>query len=271
MASETQSEAEQTKIKKKPEKKQESVGEILRTVIYAVLIAVVLRTLAYEPFVIPSRSMLPTLLVGDYLFVSKFTYGYSKHSMPFSPSLFDGRLLESPVERGDVVVFKLPTDNTTDYIKRIIGTPGDKIQVTKGRLFLNGKIVPRKFVREVTIRQSGGQYTRGRLYEETLPGGLSYMTLDQGPSYADNTKVYTVPDGHYFAMGDNRDDSTDSRFLDQVGFIPAENLVGRASIFFFSVNGKSEIWEIWRWFGAVRFDRLFKGTGYYQDDLRIVE
>jgi signal peptidase I len=271
MASETPSGAEQASAKKKPVKKKESFGEILRTVIYAVLIAVVLRTIAYEPFVIPSRSMLPTLLVGDYLFVSKFTYGYSKHSVPLSPPLFSGRVFESPVERGDVVVFKLPTDNSTDYIKRIIGVPGDRIQVTKGELILNDKVVPRKYIREVSIRQHGGRYSRGKLFEETLPSGVSYMTLDQSNSYADNTQVYTVPAGHYFAMGDNRDDSTDSRFLKDVGYIPAENLVGRASIFFFSVNGKAEIWEFWRWFGAIRFDRLLSTAGYYQDDLTVIE
>jgi len=271
MTSDTPGDAEQTGAQKKPEKKKESFGEILRTVIYAVLIAVVLRTIAYEPFVIPSRSMLPTLLVGDYLFVSKFTYGYSRHSIPLSPPLFSGRIFERPAERGDVVVFKLPTDNSTDYIKRIIGVPGDRIQVSKGGLILNGKAVPRKFIREVSIRQNGGRYSRGKLYEEKLPGGVSYLTLDQSNSYADNTQVYTVPDGHYFAMGDNRDDSTDSRFLNDVGFIPAENLVGRASIFFFSVNGKAEIWEFWRWFGAIRFNRLLSSAGYYQDDLRIVE
>ncbi len=267
MTSESGADAEQSK----PEKKQESLGEILRTVIYAILIAVVLRTVAYEPFVIPSGSMLPTLLMGDYVFVSKFSYGYSKHSMPFSPPVLSGRIFESPVKRGDVVVFKLPTDNSTDYIKRIVGLPGDRLQVRDGQLFINGAAVPRKFVRDVAVRKRTGDYVRAKLYRETLPNGVRHMTLDEGRTFADNTKIYEVPAGHYFAMGDNRDDSTDSRFLNEVGYIPEVNLVGRAEIFFFSVNHKAALWEFWRWHLSIRFGRLFESVGFYEDKLRSVE
>ncbi len=267
-------------------RKEESWGEVVRTVVYALIIAVVLRTLLYEPFMIPSGSMLPTLLVGDYVFVNKFTYGYSKHSLPFSPPLGSGRILEDQVARGDVAVFKLPRDNETDYIKRIIGLPGDRIQMRGGRLHINGREVKREFVREVKLyvgtfaatsvsgrRQTKPQrrYFPVKLYRETLPNGVTYLTLDQGVSEKDDTSVYVVPEGHYFAMGDNRDDSTDSRVLNGVGFVPAENLVGRADIFFFSANDRAEWWEVWRWYAKIRFGRMFRGVGHYSDDLRVVE
>ena len=241
---------------------REGWRETIKTVIYAVLIALVIRTVAYEPFNIPSGSMLPTLLIGDYVFVAKFPYGYSRHSMPLSPPLFHGRINEAPVVRGDVVVFKLPTDNKTDYIKRIVGLPGDRIQVRDGILHINGKAVKRERVEDFVQDHSNAHYGRVRQYRETLPNGRSYLTLDLQPrGMADNTDVYVVPAGHYFAMGDNRDDSTDSRFLDHVGFIPAENLVGRADMIFFSVNDSARIWEIWKWPMAIRFRRFFDSLG----------
>ena len=229
--------------------------ETIRTVIYAVLIALVIRTFAYEPFNIPSGSMIPTLLVGDYLFVSKLSYGYSDHSLPFSPSLISGRLLSSEPERGDVAVFKLPSDNKTDYIKRFIGFPGDRIQVVKGILNINGKAVARRRVDDFVKRDEAGNIHRVPRYLETLPNGRSHYILeksDQGP--LDDTPVYTVPEGHYFAMGDNRDSSSDSRVI---GVIPAKNLVGRAEFLFFSIEGSA--WQIWRWPWSVRFGRLFTG------------
>ena len=250
----------QSNVKPDAKKKEEGWGEAIRTVIYAVLIAMVIRSLAYEPFNIPSGSMLPTLLVGDYLFVSKYPYGYSKHSFPFSPPIFEGRVWESPVERGDIAVFKFPYDNSTDYIKRIVGLPGDKLQMIDGALFINGEPVQREFIGTAIVP---GTRVRGpvRRYRETLPNGRSYITLDQDErGTVDDTQVFTVPAGHYFAMGDNRDDSTDSRFsLRQhgVGYVPAENLVGRAEFLFFSIGDNARFWQVWKWPSAIRFDRIF--------------
>ncbi len=234
--------------------------ETLKTVVYAVLIAMVVRTIGYEPFNIPSGSMIPTLLVGDYLFVSKFSYGFSKHSLIFSLPLIPGRIWYTEPKRGDVAVFKLPSDNSTDYIKRIIGLPGEKIQMRNGRLFINGKIVQRERLKDFVQTSPNGNIKMTARYKEILPNGKSHDILeewgDKGP--LDNTGVYQVPSGHYFAMGDNRDNSQDSRVRPEVGFIPKENLVGRAEILFFSTNGKARIWEIWNWPVAVRFMRLFK-------------
>ncbi len=243
--------------------------ETLKTIFIAILIALVVRTFAYEPFNIPSGSMKSTLLIGDYLFVSKSAYGYSRYSFDLfgwdivPPSLGDegNRMMFSEPERGDVAVFKLPSDNKTDYIKRIVGLPGDRIQVTNGVLIINGVALKRERVGDYIETNAYGKSRRIVRYMETMPNGRRYETLDinfQGAH--DNTEVFVVPEGHYFAMGDHRDNSLDSRVpADRggVGFIPAENLVGRADIIFFSTDGSAQIWEFWRWPMATRFSRIF--------------
>jgi len=253
-------------------KKQDGFWETIKTILIAVLIALVVRTFAYEPFNIPSGSMKSTLLVGDYLFVSKYAYGYSRFSFDLfgwdivPPSLGDesGRILAGAPERGDVVVFKLPRDNATDYIKRVIGLPGDRIQVVNGALILNGEAVKRKRISDFSETNGYGQVRRVARYMETLPNGRRYETLDiDFRGSHDNTDVFLVPKGHYFAMGDNRDNSLDSRVASDrggVGFIPAENLVGRAEVIFFSTNGDAQIWELWKWPSATRFGRIFSAV-----------
>jgi len=237
------------------------VVETVKTVVYAVLIALVVRTVAYEPFNIPSGSMVPTLLVGDYLFVSKFSYGYSRYSLPFGIPLFSGRIFFRPPKRGDVVVFKLPTDNSTDYIKRVIGLPGDHIQMKSGNLYINDHLVSRKRIQDYLYQEGNGTVIPLTQYIETLPNGVQHRIIkmgDNGP--LDNTQVYDVPPGEYFMMGDNRDNSQDSRVLSAVGYVPAENLVGRAQFIFFSTDGSARLWEIWKWPFAIRYGRLFHGV-----------
>ncbi len=229
-----------------------------KTWIYAAIIAIVFRTFAFEPFNIPSGSMLPTLLVGDYLFVSKYSFGYSRHSLPFSLPLIPGRILYSQPDRGDVVVFKLPTDNSTDYIKRIVGMPGDRVQVRGGILHINGVAVKRDRVDDYIYEDAVGHMRRVPRYLETLPGGARHQILEESDeSFADNTPVFSVPPNHFFAMGDNRDNSRDSRFS-EVGYVPAINLVGRAEALFFSVDGPA--WAFWQWGSSVRFNRLFSSV-----------
>ena len=211
--------------------------------------------------------MVPTLLVGDYLFVSKFSYGYSRYSLPFGLPLIPGRIFFTEPKRGDVVVFKLPHDTEVDYIKRIIGLPGDKIQMRAGRLYINDQMVERERIEDYLVRgDRAGQLARAARYVETLPGGKKHEIIelmgDNGP--LDNTKVYTVPQGSYFAMGDNRDNSLDSRVPPDapqpgVGYIPKANLVGRAEFLFFSTDGSAAIWEFWKWPGALRIQRFFSG------------
>ncbi len=231
-----------------------TIGETARTVVYAVGIAVLIRTFAFEPFSVPSESMLPTLEVGDYFFVSKWAYGYSRHSFPFSLAPFSGRLLGAEPARGDIVVFKLPSDDATDYVKRLVGVPGDRIQVTGGVLHVNDLPVPRTPVQSPVYRDGRGN---SLLYRETMAVGGAYDTIDRFRSAQDDTEEFLVAPGHYFMIGDNRDNSQDSRFLGQVGQVPAENLVGRASFVFFSTNGTARFWEVWKWPATIRYTRLF--------------
>jgi signal peptidase I len=241
----------------KKKRRNSGYGEAIKTAFYAAAIALIVRTFAYEPFNIPSGSMIPTLVIGDYLFVSKFSFGYSRHSLPFSLPLFDGRIAFTEPERGDISVFKLPLDNKTDYIKRLIGLPGDRIQLKAGILHINGTPVKRRRIEDFITEHGNVRTTRTAQYIETLPNGREHLILeasDNGPF--DNTPVYTVPAGHYFAMGDNRDRSSDSRFHD-VGFVPRENLVGRAEFLFFSIDGS--FWNLWEWASSIRFGRIFEG------------
>jgi signal peptidase I len=239
-------------------RKEGGFVETVWVIIQAFIIAFVIRTFLFQPFNIPSGSMIPTLLVGDYLFVSKYSYGYTHYSLPFSPPIFSGRVIGQPVHRGDVVVFRLPKDDTTDYIKRVIGLPGDRIQVQDGQLFINDQPVKREAVEPFVDDENGG--VRIRRWRETLPNGVSYFTQDLGPAALDNTDVYTVPPGHYFMMGDNRENSTDSRVLPErggVGYVPFENLIGKAQIIFFSVAKGESAWQLWRWPWSIRWGRLF--------------
>jgi signal peptidase I len=247
------------------EKKPTSeLGETIRTIFFALIIALTFRSCAYQPFNIPSESMLPTLLVGDYLFVSKFSYGYSRYSFPGGLPLFDGRIFQGEVKRGDVVVFKLPRDGKTDYIKRVVGLPGDRIQVVNSVLTINGVPVKRERVNDFVIDDPNVSVHRVPQYRETMPNGVSYMTLDLlGTIDKDNTPVYLVPPHNYFMMGDNRDNSADSRFPrdEGVGYVPEENLIGKAEMIATSIDGRARIWEFWRWVSAVRFNRTFKIIG----------
>ncbi|MGL4242129.1 MAG: signal peptidase I [Beijerinckiaceae bacterium] len=232
--------------------------ETVKIIFQALLIALVIRTFFFQPFNIPSGSLIPTLLIGDYLFVSKYSYGYSQHSFPFSAVPFSGRVMSSEPKRGDVAVFKLPKDNSTDYIKRVIGLPGDRIQVIQGVLHINGSAVREERIGEQPVDLGAGYRGRAVAYFETLPGGTRHTIhkLNDGRGLYNNTNVYQVPPGHYFMMGDNRDNSTDSRD-DSVGYVPLVNFVGRAEIIFFSIDERSAAWQLWNWPWAVRWGRLF--------------
>lgn len=241
---------------KKKRASNSNIGETIKTVLYAILIALVVRTFAFEPFNIPSGSMIPTLLVGDYLFVSKYSYGYSRHTLPFSLPLFSGRILADEPHRGDVAVFKVPTDNKTDYIKRIIGLPGDRVQILGGVLHINGMPVKRERIGDVVAEDGYGRVRVYAQYIEVLPNGIRHRIIelsDDAP--LDDTREFMVPEKYYFMMGDNRDNSTDSRSI--VGYVPFENLVGRAEILFFSVDNSARLWEVWKWPWAIRFTRFF--------------
>lgn len=235
-----------------------AVWETLKVIIHALIIAFVVRVFFYQPFNIPSGSMKSTLLVGDYLFVSKMSYGYSRYSIPGGYDLFRGRIWATQPKRGDVAVFKLPRDPSVDFIKRVVGLPGDEIQVRDGVLYINGTGVPKRRVGEWESPDENGHISRYTRYEETLPNGVKHFTLDRTLNGRfDNTDVFKVPAGHYFMMGDNRDESNDSRARGDVGFIPYENFVGRAEIIWFSGTEQWSFLKPWTWPGQIRWSRLF--------------
>lgn len=244
------------------EPEKETLGETAKTVVIAVLLALLVRTFLFEPFNIPSTSMVPNLLVGDYLFISKYSYGYSRYSLPFGVGGFDGRVMASEPQRGDVAVFKLPSDRKTDYIKRVVGLPGDTIQMINGRLYINDEIVPRKSVGMAEYSREIAGTAKVMEYIETLPGGVEHTIYEESDHEPlDNTDKFTVPANHYFMMGDNRDNSRDSRVLDHVGYVPFDNLEGRAEVIFFSTNGTANLFEVWKWPWTIRYDRLFEKIG----------
>lgn len=235
--------------------------ELVITIVQALSLVLVVHTVLVKPFSIPSPSMVPTLLVGDYLFVNKFAYGYSKYSIPFSPELFQGRLWGSQPERGDVIVFRPPHRDFEDWVKRVIGLPGDRIRVIEGIVTINDKPVVLENLGPYEWYDQFNQFFRDTLFTETLPNGVKHYILKGkkfGEGLADNTKEFIVPEGHLFVMGDNRDQSHDSRFSD-VGFIPQVNLVGRAEIIFFSTDlptHNGAFWMFWRWPTATRYSRF---------------
>lgn len=258
--------------KAKKEKKKETNAEAFRSFLVALLVALVFRSLAYEPFHIPSGSMLSTLYKGDYIFVSKLSYGYSRYSFPFGLKLFDGRLLASEPKRGDIVVFRNPSMPRVDYIKRLVGMPGDHVQVKMGRLYINGEPVEVQRVGDISVPDDeSGRMSNVVQFKETLPGGRQHIILDEHEGNydprtgfdSDNTDEYVVPEGHFFMMGDNRDNSQDSRYQPDMGyvqapgFVPFDYLVGRADVIFFSFKGGVPMWKFWEWPFAFRADRFW--------------
>ena len=239
--------------------KKEFIIDNLKTIFYALIIAVLIRSLFLQPFYIPSSSMEPNLLVGDRLFVTKYSYGYSKHSFPFSPPFFTGRIFSSKPSRGDVIVFKTPADNRTDYIKRLIGLPGDTIQFIDGDVYINDNQILKTIIIKKDQVSCGNKKMYVQTFEEKLPNGKKYFSSYRKDFSFKNSDLFTVPENHYFFLGDNRDCSKDSRFLTSVGYVHENNLVGKAQFIFFSSDYKIGYFvEFWKWHKSIKFDRFFK-------------
>jgi signal peptidase I len=235
------------------------IYENIKTLSGALIIAILIRSLLFQPFYIPSSSMEPTLLIGDRIFVSKYSYGYSKHSFPFSPNFYNKRVFFKKPNRGDLVVFKTPADNRTDYIKRLIGFPGDTIQFIDGDLFLNNNKIIRVKIKSSNLIRCGNFNLETNSFIETLPNGIKYKTVYKKEGSLQNTKKYKIPLNHYFLLGDNRDCSRDSRYLDSVGYVNQINLVGKAKIIFFSNDTiKSSLLKFWNLNKSFRIERTFK-------------
>ena len=237
-----------------------SIYDNLKSIILAIFIAILIRSFVFEPFNIPSGSMKPNLLVGDFIFVSKWSYGYSKHSFSFisiSIPVIPSKIFQKYPKRGDVVVFKTPADNRTDYIKRVIGLPGDKIFINNGIIIINDNIIFKEKIEDfIDINKSGNKKRKRQYKEHFFDLKINILDLlDNGP--VDNTNIFIVPEDHFFVMGDNRDNSQDSRFLNSVGYIPIENLIGKAQYIFFSLEN-SRFFEIWKWPRAIRYNRIIK-------------
>jgi len=238
---------------------KKKIIENLKTLLYALVIALLIRSFLYQPFYIPSSSMEPNLLIGDRLFVSKYTYGFSRHSFPLSPGTFSKRILPNIPARGDVIVFKTPADNRTDYIKRLIGMPGDIIQIKNKDLYINDFKVNKKKVKQSIVINCGYENIESDFYEEILPNGIKYLAAYRKDGTMINSDKFIVPANHYFFMGDNRDCSKDSRFLSSVGYVNFNNLVGKAQIVFLSNNkSKGSFLKFWKWDKSIRFERFFK-------------
>jgi signal peptidase I len=236
-----------------------SLIENIKTLFYALIIAVLIRSLLIQPFYIPSSSMEPNLLVGDRLFVTKYTYGYSKHSFPFSPPIFSGRIIFKEPKRGDVIVFKTPSDNRTDYIKRLIGLPGDQIQFIDANLYVNKSEILKSRISKNDKIFCGNKTIDVETFEEILPNGKKYISVYSKDYSFKNSDPFEVPEDHYFFLGDNRDCSKDSRFLTSVGYVHKDNLVGKAQFIFFSSDKSiGSIFSFWKWKETIRFNRFFK-------------
>ena len=238
---------------------KKKIIENIKVLFYALLIALFIRSFFFQPFYIPSSSMEPNLLIGDRLFASKYSYGYSRHSLPFSPKIYNGRILEKKPKIGDIIIFKTPADNKTDYIKRLIGQPGDIIQIINKDLYINNIKIDKK---KLSINQKiycGKESLEVDFFEETLPNGKKHIVVYRRDGSMINSDKYIVPKDHYFFMGDNRDCSKDSRFLSSVGYVSFNNLVGKAQLIFFSNNKKEgSFFKFWKWNKSIRMNRFFK-------------